>query len=152
MARKTNKRVETVFGKEIIVNEQYYLNNRSLPTVDSEYEWTPEMVAALARSKEDIHYFAETFFTIINGERKRECIKLREYQHRTLKTMQDNNRLLMLWGRQSGKCVSPSVSITCRLKYFPIPFKIKVETLFKTQKILNYLKNKVRNLFSWFGN
>lgn len=103
MARKSNRRVETVFGKEIIVNEQYYLNNRSLPTADSEYEWTPEMVAALARSREDIHYFAETFFTIINGNRQRECIKLREYQHRTLKTMQDNNRLLMLWGRQSGK-------------------------------------------------
>lgn len=103
MARKSNRRVETVFGKEIIVNEQYYLNNRSLPTADSEYEWTPEMVAALARSREDIHYFAETFFTIINGNRQRECIKLREYQNRTLKSMQDNNRLLMLWGRQSGK-------------------------------------------------
>lgn len=103
MARRSNRRVETVFGKEIVVNEQYYLNNRSLPTVDSEYEYTPEMIAALARSKDDIHYFAETFFTIINGNRQRECIKLREYQNRTLKSMQDNNRLLMLWGRQSGK-------------------------------------------------
>lgn len=103
MARKSNKRVETVFGKEIIVNEQYYLNNRSLPTADSEYEWTPEMVAALARSKEDIHYFAETFFTIINGNRQRECINLREYQKRTLKSMQNNNRLALLFGRQSRK-------------------------------------------------
>ena len=100
MARKSNKRVETVFGKEIIVNEQYYLNNRSLPTVDSEYEWTPEMVAALARSKENIHYFAETFFTIINGNRQRQCIELREYQKRTLKTMMENNRVIFLWGRQ----------------------------------------------------
>ena len=103
MARKSNKRVETVFGKEIIVNEQYYLNNRSLPTVDSEYEWTPEMVAALARAREDIHYFAETFFTIINGNRQRECIQLREYQKRTLKSMQDYNRLLLLFRETIGQ-------------------------------------------------
>lgn len=147
MARKSNRRVETVFGKEIIVNEQYYLNNRSLPTVDSEYEWTPEMIAAIARSKEDIHYFAETFFTIINGNRQRECIKLREYQRRALKSMQDNNRLLMLWGRQSGKCCSFNTKVLCKLKYLPFSFKIKVGTLFKIQKGLNYIKNKIRNIF-----
>ena len=103
MARKSNKRVERVFGKEIIVNEQYYLNNRSLPTVDSQYEWTPEMIAALDRAREDIHYFAETFFTIINGNRQRECIKLREYQSRTLKSMQDHNRLLLLFRQTIGQ-------------------------------------------------
>lgn len=100
MARKSNKRTETVFGKEITVNEQYYLNNRSLPTVASEYEWTPEMIAALARAKEDILYFASTFFTIINGNRQRECIKLREYQTRMLKSMQSHNRLVLNCSRQ----------------------------------------------------
>ena len=103
MARKSNKRVETVFGKEIIVNEQYYLNNRSLPTVDSEYEWTPEMVAALARAREDIHFFATTFFTIINGNRQRECIQLREYQIRMLESMKSHNRLIFNCSRQIGK-------------------------------------------------
>lgn len=100
MARKSTKRTETVFGKEITVNEQYYLNNRSLPTVASEYEWTPEMIAALARAKEDILYFASTFFTIINGNRQRECIKLREYQTRMLKSMQSHNRLVLNCSRQ----------------------------------------------------
>lgn len=103
MARKSNRRVETVFGKEIIVNEQYYLNNRSLPTVASEYEWTPEMIAALARAKEDIHYFAQTFFTIINGNRQRECIKMRDYQKRMLTTMSKENRVIFNTSRQIRK-------------------------------------------------
>lgn len=103
MARKPVKRIETVFGQKVEMNEQYYLGNKSLPTAESQYEWTPEMIAALAKAKDDVHYFAETFFTIINGERKREHIQLREYQKRTLKSMQNNNRLLLLWGRQSGK-------------------------------------------------
>ena len=150
MARKSNKRVETVFGKEIIVNEQYYLNNRSLPTVDSEYEWTPEMVAALARAREDIHYFAETFFTIINGNRQRECIQLREYQKRMLESMKSHNRVLFNTSRQIGKCVSPSMMVSCRLKWLPFlpSFKLKVRTLFRIQKCLNYVKNKLRTLFS----
>lgn len=103
MARKSNKRIEKVFGKDIVVNEQYYLNNRALPTIHSEYEWTPEMIASLSKAKEDIHYFAETFFTIINGERKRECIQLRDYQKRILHSMKTHNRLIMNTSRQIGK-------------------------------------------------
>lgn len=103
MARKSNKRIEKVFGKDIVVNEQYYLNNRALPTIHSEYEWTPEMIAALNRSKEDVHYFAETFFTIINGDRKRECIKLHPYQNKTLEMMDKNNRVLFLFRTSAGQ-------------------------------------------------
>lgn len=140
MARKPVKRVETVFGKEVEMNEQYYLGNKSLPTAESEYEWTPEMVAALNRAKDDVHYFAETFFTIINGERKRENIQLREYQKRMLKTMVDKNRVIFNTSRQIGKCLTPSTLITCRLKWLPIPIKIKISTLYKIQKTINWLK------------
>ena len=103
MARKPVKRIETVFGQKVEMNEQYYLGNKSLPTAESQYEWTPEMVAALAKSKEDILYFAENFFTIINGDRKREHIKLREYQVRMLNSMKNHNRLLLNCSRQVGK-------------------------------------------------
>lgn len=79
MARKSNKRVETVFGQEVLAEEQYYLGNKSLPTAESKYEMTPQMIAAMRRSMVDVHFFAETFFTIIDGDRKRTHIELREY-------------------------------------------------------------------------
>lgn len=140
MARKSNKRIETVFGQDVIAEEQYYLGNKSLPTAESRYEMTPQMVAALKRSMADVHYFAETFFTIINGDRKRENIKLREYQKRMLKTMADNNRVIFNTSRQIGKCLSHSSSITCRLKWLPIPIKIKVSTFYKIQKGIKWFK------------
>lgn len=140
MARKSNKRIETVFGQDVVAEEQYYLGNKSLPTAESRYEMTPQMVAALKRSMTDIHYFAETFFTIINGDRKRENIQLREYQKRMLKTMADNNRVIFNTSRQIGKCLTPSTSITCRLKWLPIPMKIKISTLYKIQKTINWFK------------
>lgn len=103
MARKSNKRVETVFGQDVEMNEQYYLGNKALPTAESTYEFTPEMVAAMKRSMTDVHYFAETFFTIINGDRKREHIQLRDYQKRMLKTMAEHNRVIFNTSRQIGK-------------------------------------------------
>ena len=57
MARKPVKRVETVFGQKVEMSEQYYLGNKSLPTAESEYEWTPEMVAALAKAKAESFKF-----------------------------------------------------------------------------------------------
>lgn len=119
MARKSNKRVETVFGREIIVNEQYYLNNRSLPTVESEYEWTPEMIAALNKAKSDIHYFAEGFFTIINSQRKREHIQLRDYQHRMLQSMKTHNRLIMNTSRQIGKSTLMTIYALWLANFYP---------------------------------
>lgn len=140
MARKSNKRIETVFGQDVIAEEQYYLGNKALPTAESRYEMTPQMVAALKRSIADVHYFAETFFTIINGDRKREHIKLREYQKRMLSTMVKENRVLFNTSRQIGKCLTPSTLITCRLKWLPIPIKIKISTLYKIQKTINWIK------------
>lgn len=140
MARKSNKRIETVFGQDVIAEEQYYLGNKALPTAESRYEMTPQMIAAMKRSMSDVHYFAETFFTIINGDRKRENIQLREYQKRMLKTMAEKNRVIFNTSRQIGKCLSPSSSITCRLKWLPIPIKIKVSTFYKIQKGIKWFK------------
>jgi hypothetical protein len=119
MARKPIKRVETVFGQKVEMNEQYYLGNKALPTAESVYEWTPEMVAALERCKEDVHYFAETFFTIINGERKREHIQLRDYQKRMLKSMKEHNRLIMNTSRQIGKSTLMTIYALWLANFFP---------------------------------
>lgn len=77
------------------------------------------MVAALARSKEDIHYFAETFFTIINGNRQRECIKLREYQIRMLDSMKSHNRLILNCSRQIGKSTLMTIYALWLANFYP---------------------------------
>ena len=63
MPRKVNKSYIKVFNDEIVAEEQYYRGDKGLPTADSVYEWTPEMILALQRCQTDIKYFAENFFT-----------------------------------------------------------------------------------------
>ena len=87
--------------------------------MDSEYEWTPEMVAALARAREDIQYFATTFFTIINGNRQRECIQLREYQIRMLESMKSHNRLIFNCSRQIGKSTLMTIYALWLANFYP---------------------------------
>jgi hypothetical protein len=83
--------------------DKYYLGNTSLPKADAEFEWTPEMVNHLKRSKGDIVHFAESFFHIVNLDRGRELIKLHDCQNRVMKSLLDNRFVVLLASRQVGK-------------------------------------------------
>lgn len=83
MGRRKNQRIiDNGFGEKIAANEVYYLNNAKLPTVGTQYEVTPQMKKIFKRAKEDVVFFAQNFFTIIDlsdgGKRKK--IPLRKYQ------------------------------------------------------------------------
>lgn len=147
MARKTNRVKFEVFGKEMHAEEQYYLGDHTLPTAQSRFEWSKEMVEAYERCKTDIIFFAENFFTIITKS-KRIKIPLRDYQKKFLNDAMNHKRILALQSRQSGKCLSPDTKVKVRLKWFLIPIKIKVGTLFRIQKTINQLKQK---LFQFVG-
>ena len=140
MARKTNRVKFEVFGKEMHAEEQYYLGDHTLPTAQSKFEWSEEMMEAHERCKTDIIFFAENFFTIISKS-KRIKIPLRDYQKKFLNDAMNHKRILALQSRQSGKCLSSTTYVNVRLKFLPIPIKIKVGTLFKIQKFFNKIKN-----------
>lgn len=101
MAKKKTKVIK-VLGSDITAEEEYYLNNPNLPTANSGYEYTPEMVRAIQKCKEDIIYFAEHFF-YINGINGKEIIKLFDKQKEILRTIQNNKKTLLVTGRQQGK-------------------------------------------------
>jgi hypothetical protein len=84
-------------------SEKFYLGNTRLPGAGAEYEYTPEMVNDLKKSRKSLLYFAENFFYIVNLERGRELIKLHKYQKRILKALNNNRFCVLLSSRQSGK-------------------------------------------------
>lgn len=84
---------------------EFYLGNPSLPMEDTEYDWTPQMVSDIKKSKKNILHFAENFFHIVNldSEDGIEKIKLRSYQRRILRALRDNRFNIVLASRQIGK-------------------------------------------------
>lgn len=83
--------------------ENYYLGNKNLPKPDTQFDWTPEMLQHLERSRDDILYFAQTFFFIINLDKGKQLIKLHPCQLRVLKTLDSERFVSLLASRQSGK-------------------------------------------------
>lgn len=84
-------------------SNDFYLNNPSIPVANAEYEWTPEMIDHLQRSKKDITHFAQNFFYIVHPDHGKQVIKLYKAQKVILKSLQKNKRVIVLASRQSGK-------------------------------------------------
>jgi hypothetical protein len=80
-----------------------YLGNKNLPTDKAEFNWTPAMVRDLKKAGQNLLYFAENFFTIINLDRGREKIKLHKCQKRVLRALRDHRFNIVLASRQVGK-------------------------------------------------
>ena len=84
-------------------DKQNYMNNPNLPTVDSEFNYTPNMVSELKKCDKNILYFAENYFYIISLDEGRQKINLHLCQKRALRKMRDNRFFILLASRQIGK-------------------------------------------------
>lgn len=82
---------------------KFYLGNKNLPTPETRFEWTSEMLSELKKCSKNILHFAENYFYIVNLDRGKEKIKLHNYQKRILRSLRDNRFVCFLSSRQSGK-------------------------------------------------
>lgn len=62
-----------------------------------EFEWR---IKEIAKCKRDIVYFAENYYRIINLDKGLHVIKLYDVQKDLLRFMVDNNRVIVVSGRQ----------------------------------------------------
>lgn len=81
----------------------YYMGNERLPTKEAEFEWTKEMIKDLKKCGQNLLYFAENHFTIVNLDRGRDKISLHKCQKRVLRSLRDNRFNIVLASRQIGK-------------------------------------------------
>tara|TARA_R110000824_G_scaffold74657_4_gene189693 strand:- start:1826 stop:3520 length:1695 start_codon:yes stop_codon:yes gene_type:complete len=83
--------------------DKYYLGNRNLPAANMEFEWTPKMVRELKKTRQNLLYFAENFFFIVNLDKGKMKIPLYASQKRVLRSLRDNRFVACLASRQTGK-------------------------------------------------
>ena len=85
---------------------KYYLGNPNLPAADAQIAYEPWMIKEIEKVRDNILYFAENFFYIINLDRGREKIKLHPCQKRVIRKMRDNRFFILLASRQIGKALA----------------------------------------------
>jgi hypothetical protein len=83
--------------------KHFYLGNKTLPRGDMEFQWTPEMVKDLEKSRKNIIHFAEKFFYIVNLDQGRMTINLHKCQKRVMRALKHNRFICLLASRQVGK-------------------------------------------------
>lgn len=90
---------------------EYYLGNPNIPNKNWKGEWDDEKVKHLEKSKDNLLYFAENFFYIVDPDKGKVCIDLFPYQKRILRTLRDNRRVILLASRQCGKALDVNTPI-----------------------------------------
>jgi hypothetical protein len=98
MAKKTDK-------------TEFYLGNPNLPAADAVINYEPWMIKEIKKARENILYFAESFFYIVNLDRGREKIKLHPCQKRAIRKMRDNRFFILLASRQVGKSTMMTIYV-----------------------------------------
>ena len=126
-----------------------YNGNTNLRGPNQKITMSKQRIAEYIRCKEDILYFAENYFHIVDIDKGKHKIKLREYQKRMVKAFhkptEGKRHVVMLSSRQVGKCVCKDTKIKIKNKKTGKIEEIDIETFFEIIKNNNNnieIKNK----------
>ena len=81
------------------------MGNTNLPSANSAFDYTPEMVAEIEKCKTDIIHFASNYFYIIDPDSEvgKVCINLYNFQERVLNGIFNHRFSCLLSPRQASK-------------------------------------------------
>lgn len=96
---------------DYIIESNYVMRNPNLPGRGTKIGYTKKMMNEIIKCKNDILYFAQQYFYIINLDEGRQKIKLYPIQRKELKLMAENNRVCVVSSRQQGKTTLLTIMI-----------------------------------------
>lgn len=92
-----------------IIKRSAYKGNTNLKGVGLKINWTKKNIKEYDKCMNDIIYFAENYFKIINLDHGLITIPLYDYQKEILKMYQDNRFVIGVQARQSGKTTTATI-------------------------------------------
>lgn len=80
-----------------------YMGNPNLPSKDAKFEYTPEMVEEIEKCRDDMLYFAQNYFYIIDPDEGKVQINLFDFQERIIDGFKNHRFNVILSPRQASK-------------------------------------------------
>ena len=130
-------------------NSKYLNNNPNLP-MEIDINWTAEMIDEFKKCQNDIIYFAENYFFIINLDRGQEKIKLYEPQKEAILKVIENRFTIGCASRQVAKTTLMTVVClwyTLFFKTFNVAILANKEA--QAKEILERIKNAYEEIPEW---
>jgi Terminase large subunit, T4likevirus-type, N-terminal len=129
--------------------DKFLNNNKDLP-IDVQIEYTAEQIEEFKKCKEDIEYFAETYFTIVHPDRGKVKMALYEPQKRAIRKIVENRNTVICASRQVGK--TSLMTVVC-LWYALFNNNFNIAILANQEKmaleILSRIKTAYKGLPIW---
>lgn len=132
------------------IDKKYYNNIKGLLKSGIKLDYSSDQISEIIRCKTDVEYFLEKYVKIVNQDKGIVPFKLYDYQKELIKLFQNDNRVISLAARQSGKTITFCGFILHYIlfnKYKNVAILANKGTT--ARKILSKIKNMYKNLPEW---
>lgn len=98
-------------------NNNGYNGNSSLKRIGIDFSYTEEQVLEIAKCVKDPIYFIDNYCYIVTLDHGIQPFKLYDCQKTKIKLIHDNRKVILMEGRQQGKCVEKDTKYKVRNKF-----------------------------------
>ena len=95
---------------------QYYNANPQLKSAGVQIEYTQDNIVEYAKCKNDPIYFIKNYVKIISLDHGLIPFTLYDYQIRFIEALHNNRRVIRMFPRQHGKCLSLNTKVNLKQK------------------------------------
>jgi len=111
-----------------------YNGNELLKRTNVNVEWTQDLLDEFAKCAVDPIYFIENYIKIVNVDGGLVPFKMYDFQKEIVEAFEDNRNVVLLIGRQSGKCIKYNEVIKIRNKNTKEITEISIGDFMKLKK------------------
>ena len=127
-----------------------YRGNSALASSKSEFKYDKDRIEVIRKSAQNILYFAQHFFYIINIDDGKQKIELHPFQRETLRILRDNKKVVVNASRQVGKTTLATIYALWLVTFFEYKKIVIVANKEKTaQEIFSRIKMAYEELPNW---
>jgi hypothetical protein len=123
-----------------------YLGNPNLKPIDYSISYTIEQVKEILKCSGDPIYFIENYCNIVSLDKGLILFKLYDCQKEKVETILNNRKVILMEGRQQGKCCEYSTLINVRNKNTGETLTMKIGDFYKWQSLREWVKENKSNL------
>lgn len=113
--------------------------NEQIRKAGEKIKYTEAQKEVLKKCANDPYFFIQNFCKVIGPNGSEIYFNLFDYQERLIEAVQDHDRVIALWPRQSGKCLTGFTLITYNNEEIPIEDLLWSHLTIK-EKLIVYLE------------
>jgi hypothetical protein len=116
----------------------FYNANQNLKAAGVSISFTPEQVQEYIKCSQDPIYFIKTYIKIISLDRGLIPFELYDYQAKFITALHENRRIIGMFPRQHGKCLSLNTKVKLKQKSTGKTVEVTLGEFYEWQRFVKH--------------